>query len=140
VTSPFAASRSDPLRPLGAIAEEDAARRLARRLLALPDDALARLAGVAAPGLLAIVGQEEDLPWVDGIRYLGRDAEAPALLLPTSAALAAPAALVERALLACAPAADRPLAVLADPLRLVPVGGARPIERSALAAWLEAER
>jgi hypothetical protein len=129
--------RPDPLVPSAAVAEGSAARRLARRLLQLEDAALARLVGVAAPGLLAVLGAEGELPWVDGIRYLGRDPRAPSLYLPTAIAFAAPLALVERALLAAAPAGAAPLAVLLPPLRLVPLGAARPVERARLTRWLE---
>lgn len=132
-------TRAEPLPPSGAVAEGDAARRLARRLLALEDAALARLAGVAAPGLLAVAGVGEDLPWVDGVAYVGRDPAAPSLLLPTATEPAAPAALLERALVASAPGAPLPLAVLEAPLRLVPLGAARPVERARLAAWLARE-
>jgi hypothetical protein len=134
-----AAIRAEPLRPAGVVAEGQAALGLARRLLALEDAALARLSGVAAPGLLAVAGAEEDLPWVDGVAYVGRDPAAPSLLLPTATEPAAPAALLERALLASAPGAPLPLAVLDAPLRVVPLGAARPVERTRLAAWLARE-
>lgn len=132
--------RPSPLAPLAAVAEGEAAVRLARRLFGAAPEALARLSGVAAPGLLAVCGAEADLPWVDGIRYLGRDPRAPSLLLPTAAALDCPLELVERALLRRAPAGGAPLAVLLAPLRLVPLGEARPLARARLAAWLEAAR
>jgi len=131
--------RAEPLRPAAAVAEREAAGRLGRRLLALTDDGLARLSGVCAPGILAVVGAEEDLPWVDGVRYVGRDPSAPSLLLPTAAAPALPAALLEHALHARAAGAPRPLAVLSGPLRVVPLGAARPLERARLAAWLARE-
>lgn len=132
--------RAEPLAPAAALAEGEAAVRLARRLLALPDDALARLAGVAGRGLLAVTGAEADLPWVDGVAYLGRDPAAPALLLPTARVPALPLPLVERALAAGALPGAAPLAVIAEPLRLVPLGGARPVDRARLVAWLEAAR
>jgi hypothetical protein len=131
--------RAEALVPVAAVAEKRAARALARRLLARDDAALARLAGLAAPGLLLVLGAADDLPWANGVQYLGRDPDAPALLLPTTLAPAAPLALVERALLARAGAASAPLAVLFAPLRLVPLGGARPVERARLTAWLEAD-
>lgn len=129
--------RGVPLTPVAAVAEGDAAVRLARRLLGLDDTALSRLAGVASASLLAVTGAEADLPWVDGVRYLGRDPAAPALLLPTALAPALPLALVERALAAAAPPGAAPLAVLTAPLRLVPMGGARPLERARLLRWLD---
>jgi hypothetical protein len=122
------------------LASGDAARRLALRLLALPTDRLARLQGVAGSDLVALVGDEADLPWVDGARYLGRDPSAPALLLPTALAVGAHPALLERAVLAAAPGASPPLAVLPDPLRVVPLGDARPIDPARLRDWLESHR
>ena len=129
--------RSAPLAPLAVVAEGEAARRLALRVLTCPDGTMARLSGVAGRGLLVLLGAEADLPWVDGVRYLGRDPEAPALLLPTALALTAPLLLVERALLGAAKDAAPPYAVLLEPLRLVPLGGARSLERARLGAWLK---
>jgi hypothetical protein len=131
-------ARLEPLRPCAAVAEGEAARRLARRLLARPDEALARLSGAAGPGMIALLGAEEDLPWSDGVVYLGRDPAAPALLLPTALGPEAPLPLWERAFLAAAAGAAPPLAVLLGPLRAVPLGGARPVQRAVLAAWLAA--
>jgi hypothetical protein len=122
---------------LAVVAEGEAARRLALRVLTCPDGTMARLSGVAGRGLLVLLGAEADLPWVDGVRYLGRDPEAPALLLPTALALTAPLLLVERALLGAAKDAAPPYAVLLEPLRLVPLGGARSLERARLGAWLK---
>ncbi len=138
MTAPLAVRlRFDPLTPIAVVAVGDVALRLARRLLLLPDDALARLCGVAAPGVLAVSGPEPDLPWVNGVQYLGRDARAPTLLLPTAVVPAAPLQLMERALVAGSGGAPAPLAVLLDPLRVIPLGGARPIERARLCAWVE---
>jgi hypothetical protein len=132
--------RAEPLAPAAALAEGAVAVRLARRLLALSDEALGRLAGVSGDGILAVTAAEADLPWVDGVCYLGRDPAAPALLLPTARAPALPLPLLERALVAAAPEGAAPLAVLTDPLRLVPLGGERPVDRARLVAWLGACR
>jgi hypothetical protein len=134
--------RPAPLDPVGLAVRGEAARTLARRLLARDDEALARLAGVAAPGLLVVLGDAADLPWVDGAVYLGRDADAPSLLLPTAREPSAPLPLVERALLArartagAAIEASPPYAVLVDPPLLASTLAARPIERPVLEAWL----
>jgi hypothetical protein len=137
--------RPAPLDPVGLAVRGEAARTLARRLLVRDDEALARLAGVAAPGLLVVLGDAADLPWVDGAVYLGRDADAPSLLLPTAREPSAPLPLVERALLARARTAGTaagtteaspPYAVLIDPPLLASTLAARPIERPVLEAWL----
>jgi len=133
--------RAVPLEPVGMAVRGAAAGVLAERLLARDDEALARLSGVAAPELLVILGEAGELPWVDGAVYLGRDAEAPALLLPTTHEPSAPLPLVERALLARPAGASGvswtspPYAVLIDPPLLASVQAARPILRQVLLAW-----
>ncbi len=153
--------RPQPLRPCAAWARGEAARRLARRLLATNDETLERLRGVAGSDLLLVLGDEENLPWVDGIGYLGTSAEATALLLPTQLAPSVPEDLFERAVLARTEPGASPVAVLAfsrtitgPTLRCVglppggrcvglPPGGrvsaaaARPLARDRLIAWLE---
>jgi hypothetical protein len=134
--------REKPLAPIAAAAVGRRARALAPRLLAREDAALARLHGVAGKDVLVVLAEAADLPWLDGIVYLGRDPEAPALLVPTILEPEVPIALVERALVRRAQTS--PLAVLPDAERLeprartdllVPCGGALPIVRAVLEAW-----
>jgi hypothetical protein len=138
--------RAAPLEPVGMAVRGAAAGVLAERLLARDDEALARLSGVAAPGLLVVLGDAGELPWVDGAVYLGRDAEAPALLLPTAHEPSVPLPLVERALLARSAGAPGlswsapPYAVLVDPPLLASVQAARPIVRQVLLGWLQENR
>lgn len=138
--------RAAPLEPVGMAVRGEAARVLARRLLARDDEALARLSGVAAPELLVVLGEVDELPWVDGAVYLGRDAEAPSLLLPTTREPSVPIPLVERALLGRARSPGSPgsiappYAVLIDPPLLASAQAARPILRSVLLSWLKENR
>lgn len=129
-------SRRTPLDPVGVAARGEAARALARRLLAREDEALARLNGAAAPELLIVLGDSADLPWVDGAVYLGRDAAAPSLLLPTTREPSVPLPLVERA---CSRAAEAPppFALLLDPPLLTSLQAARPVLRATLQSWLD---
>jgi len=113
-----------------------AARALARRLLAREDAALARLRGAAAPDLLVVLGDPAELPWVDGAVYLGKDAAAPTLLLPTTREPSVPLPLLERAF-ARAAAAPPPLAVLLEPPLLASTEAARPILRATLQGWCD---
>jgi hypothetical protein len=132
--------RATPLVPLGLVAAPSGpARALARRLLAGPDEALLRLKGVAGSDLLVVLGAERDLPWADGVTYVGRDERAPALLLPTSLEPDVALPLLQQALLRRLADPLTPVAVSASPALLVPTGGARPLERSALASWLAAQ-
>jgi hypothetical protein len=125
--------RLAPLSPEGALAAGPAAERLVRRLLQLPDEALARLVGVAGPGLVVVCAPDaEDLPWVDGLVYLGRDPAAPALLIPTALCPNVPLPLVERAVLARLPPGSTPVAVSPRTSQLVPLGSARPLQRARL--------
>jgi hypothetical protein len=126
--------RAEPLAPEAALGFDGAAEALARRLARAGDEALARLRGVAGDGVVAVLGVADDLPWVDGVEYVGRAPGAPSLLLPTQVAPSVPAALLERAVVARAGAA--PIAVSAARRRLVSLAGARPIDRVRLAAWL----
>lgn len=128
--------RTTPLDPVGVAARGEVARSLAQRLLARDDQTLARMSGAAAPELLVVLGEAADLPWADGAVYLGKDAAAPSLLLPTTREPSVPLPLVERAL-ARATDAPPPLAVLLDPPLLASLQSARPIVRATLQSWLE---
>jgi hypothetical protein len=132
--------RTVPLAPLGLIAAGASSRALVERLLRKDDDALGRLRGVAGSDIVAVVGPEAELPWADGVVYLGRDDGAPALLLPTHLEPLVALPLLEAALLRRIANPAPPLAVLPAPPTIVPTGGARPIERALLRAWLEARR
>ena len=127
-------AREPPLPAAGAVAEGAAARAMASRLCARSEEALARLRGVVAGDVVIVLGEPDDLPWVPGAKYLGRDPLAPSLWLPTTRAPQVSVALLERAL-GQAPGRG-PVAVLLDPPRLVPLAAARPVVRALLAAWL----
>jgi hypothetical protein len=131
--------RSAPLEPVGMAARGEAARALARRLLARSDEDLARLTGVAGQDLILLLGDSALLPWVEGAAYLGRDARAPSLLLPTNREPTVPLPLVERALVIRAGhlKAEPPLAVLLDPPLLASVLEARPLVRRRLQVLLQ---
>lgn len=131
--------RSAPLEPVGMAARGEAARALVRRLLARSDAELAKLTGVAGEDLIVLLGDSALLPWVEGASYLGRDARAPSLLLPTNREPTVPLPLVERSLIARAGRlqAEPPLAVLLDPPLLASVLEARPLVRRRLGLLLQ---
>src|SRR5262245_15643876 len=104
-------SRDHPLAAVAVAARGHAAIALARRLLELDAESLASLKGVSGGEFIIVIGDEESLPWVDGVIYLGRDSKAPSLLIPTTLTTSIPLALLERALAARFPAMS-PLAVL----------------------------
>jgi hypothetical protein len=127
--------RRDPLAPTAAIALEAAARRLAHRMLQLDDAALGRLRGVAGDAAIAVLGEADVLPWVDGIEYLGRTPEAPSLLLPTCLEPSVGDALFERVIVR-SPGGAPPLAISPARRRAFSLASARPIERNRLGDWL----
>ena len=112
------------------------ARALGLALLRRDDEALARLSGVAGRGVLLVTGASDELPWCDGAVYLGRDPDAPGLLLSTTSRPSVHAGLLERALLA---KARPPLAVLHGSGVLVSLEAARPLVRRLLDDWMEDE-
>ena len=138
--------RTVPLEPGAVAATGGASLALARRVLALPPERFGQLRAVAGRGLIIVLGEAGLLPWVPGVSYLGRDADAPGLLLSTNLKPSVPSLLLERALLAeaahGAPAAGHrpPLAVLAGSSSIAWVGSARPIEPAALAEWIALAR
>lgn len=127
-------SRERPLDPRAAAATGEVADRLLERLRELPDDRLGRLRGVVGDDLLVVLGAPDDLPWVDGIVYLGRSEDAPALLVPTHQAPSVPEALLESAVLGRADQHQPPLALLPRRALLASVAAARPLSVEALGA------
>lgn len=84
--------REPPLDPVAVLGTGDVARRLAN---AVRPEALSALRIAASADSLLIVGESEDLPWVDGARYFGRD---DGLLVPTTRESSIPADLLRAAL------------------------------------------
>jgi hypothetical protein len=128
--------RRAPLLPVAVAARGEAALRLARRLLLLDDESLARLSGVAGHDVIVVQGEAEDLPWVEGVGYLGVESEAPFLLLPTNYEASWPAPLLARAFAARVGESET-IAVLPQPGLLVPMKSARPVSRGTLTHWIE---
>ncbi len=112
--------RAAPLAPVAVYAEGPARLRLRDALLRRRS--LAGLAGVGNASVLVVTG--EALPWAEGVGYLGRDPDAPGVLLPTLRRPAVPLDLFATAVLARAPRDAWPLAVI-EPGLLVPLGHAR---------------
>lgn len=119
--------RAEPLEACAVFAAGQAALALRARMLADPEPG--RLRGVATKDAMVLLGS--DLPWADGVVYLGRDPEAPALLVPTRLEPDVPIAIVERALLRQTSGA--PLAVV--PPLVLPCASALALDRERLAAF-----
>lgn len=132
--------REAPLAPRGVAARGAAGVALARRLLDLDDASLSAWRGVAAGEDLVLLGDE--LPWVDGATWLGRDVSAPGWLLPTALRTDLPAPLVVRAVIARGAHAAAPYAMWpeGESLRVVPLAEARPLSAARIAAWADSLR
>jgi hypothetical protein len=128
-------ARPVPLAPRALLARDQAARALARRLLAEDDAGLASLRACTADATLVVLAEEARLPWVDGAVYLGHDPAAPALLMPTHREPGVPADLFVEALEARL--GRGPWAVVPSDggLVAVPLAAAGPVSRARLEAW-----
>ena len=130
--------RAEPLAASAVAGYGTVALRLGRRLLEVPDESLSLLKGVAGSGLLILIGEQDSLPWVDGVQYLGRDPAAPSLLVPTTLDPAVPIALLER-VLSRRFEHKSPLAVLPELQLVAPLDVAREVARESLRAWVTAQ-
>jgi hypothetical protein len=111
------------------------ARALCQSLLGRPLGGLSGVVGEAGGRrVVVILGEEARLPWVDGVVYLGRDPEAPGVLLPTRQRPALPVDLFARGVRLRLPESGWPAAVLADAGLFVPTGAARALGRDQLQA------
>lgn len=132
-------TRAVPLTACATLARGDVGRVLARRLLAQDDEFLSPLTGVSGENVLILLGAANVLPWADGALYLGRDAQAPSLLLPTTLAPDVPLPLLERALRLSFAHLPLPLAVLPQWNLILPCGAAQSIARRELEKFMEIE-
>jgi len=123
-------TRDEPLKPVAVAAFGPAARALIASVDKRTE--LHALRGLAGDDLVLLLGEEEQLPWADGAIYLGRDPEAPSLLLPTLLRPSLPLSLVERAMLR---RGSGPFAVIPTRKELIPIDGARPVTHEHLARW-----
>jgi hypothetical protein len=130
-------ARSVPLSPSAVVAVGATARALGQRLLAMDDEHRARLTGSSADDLLVVCGKASDLPWADGVVYLGIDDDAPNVLLPTTRRPDVPLDLFARAITARCESEPSPIAVLETPACLIPLGAQRHIDAGVLREWLE---
>ena len=107
--------------------------RLTEHLLTQEDKVLEAMAAVFFDDALFVKGESETLPWVDGIRYLGIDPDAPRLWIPThtkpNVALGIFAAAIQKHA-----GIAGPLAVSLFPKRTFPVGDSHILTRASLMA------
>lgn len=121
--------RPEPLAPRAVVGFGPVAARLVARLLA-DVEALPGLEGLSGDALILVLGPSERLPWVDGVRYYGRDPAAPELYLPTTLAPTVPVEIYARTI-----EGPRPLLIEPREGRAFPLGGALPLSAKRLLAW-----
>ncbi len=126
-------NRLDSLQPSALVVFGISMIYLKDRLLLFDDEKLSSLQGVFAGDLLFITGKSENLPWIDGGIYLGKDQDAPSIFLPTNLRPDIPIDLFEKALLRKF-AGQKPFAVVGN--KIIPVGKMRPISRKILSEIL----
>jgi len=124
-----------PLAPAGLVAFRAAALELARKLLAMDDLSLTQWSAVSTSDVLVLLGDGQTLPWVDGVRYLGRDPLAPHLLFPTNREPDVPVDLLERALVQRSPVLSS-FAVIPELGKVISLSSARELSRQLLVSWL----
>src|SRR5579883_3285341 len=112
-----------------------AAHSLAHRLLDLDGAQLGRLRGAAGHGVLIALGETSDLPWAEGVFYLGREAEAPKLLVPTTVRPVFAGDVIERAVARHTAPLPGPWALLHSPPLIFSLAQAAAIERGELRKW-----
>lgn len=109
--------REPPLAPVAVTAPRHRAAALAAAAVARAR-AGADLRAVAAAGRVVVVGAEPDLPWCEGVTYLGRDG---GLLLPTATAPSVPADVLRAAVQPLVPPGCGLVAVLPDAVLAAPI-------------------
>lgn len=131
--------RDVPLVIAGVHASGAAAIALAR-LLAKRSDAARRWSAVSSGDAIVVLGDE--LPWVDGVTWLGREPDAPELLVPTLSSVTPHAALVLAAIRKRSPNLLLPIALVPSPrgLNVISLGSARAPGGAPLEAFLEAAK
>jgi len=124
------------LSPLAVAGQGEVSLRLGRRLLQMDDETLGQLHGVAGKQLIVVQGKSDLLPWAEGVQYLGVDPSTPSVLFPTNCQPSLPPELLAGALRAKTGTQEL-IALLLQPMLVVPMGSARPVSRTTLASWLE---
>jgi hypothetical protein len=130
-------NRPDALSPCAVVTFDAAAISLAEKLLSLEDEKLHFLQGIGGKQMILLTGEGENLPWTNGAIYLGRDAQMPSVLLPTTLKPNCPLDLFERALNEKFSRLS-PFAVL--PEKIIPFGAAKPLSRPVVENWLSENR
>lgn len=129
-------AREAALAPSGLVATGAATSLLLASLGRREPAELARLSVVATRSLLVVLGANELLPWIDGVRYCAPAPAGPQLWLPTHLAPGLPVDLLQANLVARA--GRSPVLLWNEPELLLPLDQAMPLT-PALLDWLSQE-
>ncbi|MBL4706523.1 MAG: hypothetical protein JKY54_18485 [Flavobacteriales bacterium] len=100
-----------------------------KRLLKFTDEHLNKLEGQIAESGILILGDCDELPWVDGCIYLGRDKNAPHLLMSVNHCPSVPSSLLDQAIFN---KFEQPVAMIPNQHAILPIVYARRISRCKL--------
>ena len=123
-------ARPQALPVAGVVGLGAAGKALGERLLEEPKLAFRALAWDQG---LVLLGDE--LPWVSGLIWLGREPDAPGLYLPTQVASTVDPSWVLQCL--ASQAQPPPIVVLPEPGLFFSLSHARSLDRSALQCWMK---
>jgi hypothetical protein len=126
--------RTHALTPIAVAASGATAQKLLQRVQEFNDERLRVLRGVAFENTVVLTGCEEDLPWIEGVLYLGRDPAAPHLLIPTNLSPDVPLSLLDEAIFKRS--LREPLALLPGEKLVIPLDGERELSRESILGWL----
>lgn len=129
-------AREAALAPSGLVCTGAATPQLLASLGRRAPAELARLSAVATRSLLVVLGANELLPWIDGVRYCAPAPAAPQLWLPTHLVPGLPADLLQANLVARA--GRSPVLLWNEPEMLLPLDQATALT-PALLDWLSQE-
>lgn len=126
-------AREAVLAPAGAVACGRAAHDLLRQLQIRSAEERQGLRFIATADMLVLLGEADQLPWVDGIRYCAASPEAPMLWLPTLLCPSLPVDLLQQRLLH--EARRGPVLLWPEPACYMPLDAAAPLDEAAV-QWL----
>ncbi len=129
----WVAHHDTALEPAGLVAAGRIARQLLAHLQTIDEQKLRQLSIVATRDLLVLIGANDLLPWLDGVRYCAPDPAARDLWLPTHLMPRLPADLLQTNL--ASRLNRKPVLLWNDPEHILPLD--KPLSLTpALLTWL----
>lgn len=127
-------NRKHPLIPTALTAKGETALRLLEKISDLDDETISKLKGGAFENLIFITGENDNLPWTDGVSYYGYDPDTNNLLLPSHSKPDLNAGLIEQAF---GIKGATHYILMKESNTLISTSGALPLNRSTILRWIE---